>query len=50
MDAQLMQTLAAAGIVAGAALYLGRRVLARVGAMRRSGKEDGCDGGCCGPK
>jgi len=46
MDAQIMQTLATAGIFAGAALYLGRRVLATVGAMRRGGRDGGCAGGC----
>lgn len=46
MDAQLMQTLAVAGILAGAALYLGRRVLAAVGAARRGGRDAGCAGGC----
>jgi hypothetical protein len=46
MDAQVMQTLAVAGIFAGAALYLGRRVLAAVAAMRRGGRDGGCAGGC----
>jgi hypothetical protein len=45
MDAQILQTLAVAGSLAGAALYLGRRALTALGVGRR-GKKDGCGGGC----
>lgn len=43
MDGQLLQTLLVAAILAGAGVYLGRRVLAFLGVRR--GK-DGCGGGC----
>ena len=46
MDPQIVQTLAVAALFAGAALDLGRRALATVGAMRRSGRAGGCAGGC----
>ena len=46
MDGQIVQTLSVAAVFAGAALYLGRRVLATVGAMRRRGRDGGCAGGC----
>ncbi|HEX7238811.1 MAG TPA: hypothetical protein VF263_00985 [Longimicrobiaceae bacterium] len=45
MDAALMQTAAVAAILAGAALYLGRRALAAAGVGRRA-KAGGCAGGC----
>jgi|GEM_PF-2468336 len=45
MDGQILQTLAVAGILSGAALYLGRRILATLGAARRDG-DRGCAGGC----
>lgn len=45
MDGQILQTLAVAGILSGAALYLGRRILATLGVSRRGG-DQGCAGGC----
>lgn len=47
MDAAVLQTAAVAAIFAGAALYLGRRALAAVAALRKPKDGAGCGGGCC---
>ena len=51
VSGELIQSVAAAAIVLGAALFLGRRALRLVGQARRGagGSADGCGDGCgCG--
>lgn len=48
MDGQLVQTLLAGVIVAGAAAYAGRRWLAVVASARVPKGDAGCGGGGCG--
>lgn len=46
MDGQLVQTLLAGVIVAGAAGYAGRRWIATVASARQKKDDPGCGGGC----
>jgi hypothetical protein len=50
MDGTIVQTVLVGGILSGAALYLGRRLLLTLGILKRPGG-GGCAGGCdCSPR